>query len=173
MWLGFYVSRWPLSMQPPCCAAGATGGYEERITCKNQTAHQSVAETRRCHWLRGSMSWITESPCTYSHLKAWTHTTCKGAHRRTKNLRYQWLRGSIVMVRRSQSSQWAKALQSPVREYIKVIFVVSQELVYQRGDCFIFAEACVHVSVSECAHAAHALLPECVYVRLFPQTPRA
>lgn len=72
------------------------------------------------------------------------------------------------MVGRSRSSQWAKALQSPVREYIKVIFVVSQELVYQRGDCFIFAEVCVHIGVSEsCSPACRACVCACVHVCAF------
>lgn len=51
----------------------------------------------------------------------------------------------------SQSSRCAKASQSLVREYIKVIFIVSQALVYQRGECVIFSE--VYVFTSVCLHA--------------------
>lgn len=67
------------------------------------------------------------------------------------NLRYQWLRGSIVMEGSSRSSRCAKASQSLVREYIKVIFIVSQALVYQQGECVIFSE--VYVFTSVCLHA--------------------
>lgn len=56
------------------------------------------------------------------------------------------------MAGRNQSS---KASQNPGRECIKVIFVVSQALVYQRGDCFISAEVCVHAGV--CASASMCL----------------
>lgn len=56
------------------------------------------------------------------------------------------------MAGRNQSSE---ASQNPGRECIKVIFVVSQALVYQRGDCFISAEVCVHAGV--CASASMCL----------------
>ena len=72
------------------------------------------------------------------------------------------------MVGRSQSSQRAKALQSLIHEYIKVILVVYRELVYQREDCFIFAEVGLYIGVSERAYAVCTL-----FVCSFPQTHRA
>lgn len=169
MWLGIYVSRWPQSIQSSCCAARATRGYKERITRKNRTAHQSDDQTRRCHWLRGSTSWI-RLHTTPMHVArpprgVWTRTTCKDAQactRKTSTSGINGLEAALSWWEEVGSSQWTKALQSPVREYIKVIFVVLEELVYQRGDCFIFAEVCVHIGVSERARFVLACMLPCV-----------
>lgn len=95
---------------------------------------------------------FTRTPCTLPPQGKWTHS--KHARTRTHkilHLTYQWLRGRIT-------------LQSLVPEYIEVIFVVSQELVYQQGDKFIFAEVSVHIVALE-------RLPACdVHMLFFPWT---
>lgn len=165
MWLGVYVSRWPQSMQSPCCAARATRGYKGRITHEDRTAHQSDGQTRRCHWLRGSTRLIrlhtkpiTRSAATSRHVGARTTRGCHAMHTENLDLRYRWLRGSVVTAGGSRRPGWAKALaKPPAREYIKVIFVGSQELVYRRGVCFILAEVCARAGVRAVARACLCL----------------